>query len=352
MTTIPVSMISFRPSKIAFYTRFFKNENISDERLNYEKAKKINVTAWVLDENGLPLEKTKNQHKLELSKAAQKNIQEKITWLHHLSKQRTVVTSKNKTINAFRLSFVTLTLPAQQFHTSQEITQKALHQFITVLTERHGLKNYVWRLEYQKNGNAHYHIATDLFLDYDLLLNVWNGAISKLGYIDKYREQMASLSLQDYLKKYANQENSNYKENAKRYFKGKSENWSRPNTIDVKCVTNNKNVAYYISKYFIKKDNSTIPANAYERDNDSGNMRLWYCSQSLSRFDKIVFFQENLSDVMCSLLSKVSKIKEVVCDYCMLWFFNVKEQSNDFKRVFYEFINELRYKFGFVPSGG
>jgi hypothetical protein len=84
------------------------------------------------------------------------------------------------------LSFCTLTLPVKQMHTDKAL-RKCLVRFIENLTKSHGVEHYVWKAEPQQNGNIHFHIVFDRFIDKTTIRKLWNSQIQKLGYINKYQ---------------------------------------------------------------------------------------------------------------------------------------------------------------------
>lgn len=111
-----------------------------------------------------------------------------------------------------------------------------------------GLKNYVWKVETQANGNIHAHITSDCFIHYSYIRSSWNSLLIKNGL------------MKDFASKHGH---------------------SDPNSTDVTAVNSIKNLAAYLAKYFSKSD--------AERRGVSG--RLWSCSYSLS--------DSNVCNVIC-----------------------------------------------------
>ena len=85
--------------------------------------------------------------------------------------------------------FITLTLPSAQVHDDRVINRQCLQPFLVGLKRHHGITHYFWRAEAQENGNVHYHILTDRYIDKRDLQLEWLRAINKLGYEDRYYEQ-------------------------------------------------------------------------------------------------------------------------------------------------------------------
>jgi hypothetical protein len=87
------------------------------------------------------------------------------------------------------LTFVTLTLPAKQNHDDNHIKRTCLTPFIENLKRKHNVWNYFWRAESQKNGNIHFHLLIDSFINHTVLRDLWNHTVEKLGYIDTFEKE-------------------------------------------------------------------------------------------------------------------------------------------------------------------
>lgn len=277
----------------------------------------------------------KKFHNFEISKAAQNNIRQKITWLYQLSKSTYCKSSSGKEIFNFKMSFFTLTLPSVQKHCTSFITQNCLNQLFTELREDSLIKNYVWRLEFQKNGNVHYHIASDVFVDYEKLRSMWNRILSKYGYVKEYRDKMKSMSLNDYVTNYRDDKKNDFKTLAKRYAHGVKTDWTEPPTVDVISCTTGKAISMYISKYFNKKEKSGVQKNHLDNEDNSKGLRLWFCSRGLSRLKTISEFVEIAPIPFENLVSCIDKSKKIIYDYCQVIYFNYSQASNYVKRELY-----------------
>lgn len=86
------------------------------------------------------------------------------------------------------LTFLTLTLPAKQIHTDNEIKRECLNHFIIACVRSGFFKYYFWRAEKQKNGNIHFHLLIDSYFDKIKLQEIWCKCIEKLGYIKAYQD--------------------------------------------------------------------------------------------------------------------------------------------------------------------
>ncbi|MFC0181479.1 hypothetical protein SAMN04515674_104256 [Pseudarcicella hirudinis] len=100
-------------------------------------------------------------------------------------------------------TFITLTLPSKQLHHDNFIKNECLDPFIEWLKSdreyitRKGkgkgllqgcnVKVYLWRAETQKNGQLHFHIIVDRWIDKDQIRWRWNQIVNRLGYVDRFR---------------------------------------------------------------------------------------------------------------------------------------------------------------------
>lgn len=88
-----------------------------------------------------------------------------------------------------KLVMATLTLSSKQIHTDKEIKAKVLEPFLKKLKYSYDIVNYFWRAEPQDNGNIHFHLVIDKFIDKFDLQDYWNFYQNKLGYVDRYYEK-------------------------------------------------------------------------------------------------------------------------------------------------------------------
>lgn len=345
---IAVAKASIRPNKIVFYTQIIdKNKIVSnDKKLSAAEKKAAFSALGECSTRAVDI----NSHNFELSKKAANRIKEKVTWLYELARNKTVTTSSGAVLQSFKMNFITLTLPSVQKHQTSEITANCLNQFLTELKSKFGLTNYVWRLEFQKNGNAHYHIATDTFVDYTACKLIWNRCLYKLGYIAAYREKMEKLSFAEYCSLYSNNGKTPFNVLRERYYRGVATRWDSPNTVDVRAVSNARNIAFYISKYITKKSENTLNKIVSEREPNTSNLRLWYCSSSLSKLDKIEIFLDEYNELVWDCLSSLNDVKKINYDYVSVWYWSNKDQSDSCKRSFWQIYRRYAAEQGYSPA--
>jgi len=328
-------MQAIRPNKIVLYSKIY----------TYDNELKCERKPIRLEKNKMP---SSRFHNFEISKDAQKTISEKISWLYQLAKSTYQKTSSGKEIFNFKMSFITLTLPSIQKHPTSEITSKCLNQLLIELRDEFELKNYVWRLEFQKNGNVHYHIAMDKFIDYERLRIMWNRIIGKLGYIKAYQDKFWSMSLNDYVTNYSTDKKTDFSTLAKRYARGKKENWENPPSVDVISCTSGKAISFYIAKYFNKKEKSGIKCNHLDNESNSANMRLWFCSRGLSKLKSISEYVQACEIPMELMFDNVKGMITKVYDYCKVIYFDFAKLCPSYKRLLTEMYRQYAIDVGYL----
>jgi len=289
-------------------------------------------------------------HNFKISDNAYRNLKRKVNWLYFLSRQQSITTYTGKKIFNFRIGFITLTLPSKQRHPSGQITNEVLNPFLTELRKRLGMKNYVWRLEFQKNGNVHYHLVTDTYIDYLFLRKVWNRYCEKLGYVSEYSEAMAKLSLLDYHSQYSASYGSNFNISKVRFAKGKRSAWTEPNSVDVKSVIGEKQISSYISKYFAKDTTGKSICNDLDNAENSKSIRLWFCSRGLSKLKTVTGV---VGDMFCNVIDLAKSIKSVrtfSAQYAFVYYLDFKKMSSFVRRTFSDILRNYAFSLGYFSS--
>lgn len=345
---ISVPCYSLTPHRLSLFNRrFLKTEKSSDNKILILEKEKVNKIANIY---GDKFEVEKRYHNFEISEAGRKRMILKINWLYFLAKSRNKKTSKGLDIFNFKINFLTFTLPSKQMHPTSDITKNCFNQILTELRESYNLENFVWRLEFQKNGNVHYHLVTDVYIDYYQVLKKWNRIIGKLGYTQAYKEKHVAMSLNDYYNEYHQEGKDDFLVLKERYARGRASSWSIPNSVDVKAVAGSKKIAFYISKYFSKKEKTKVKCNSLDNMGNSMGLRLWFCSRSLSKLDKVSDFIESSKFDLLNIVTAVKDTLEVVHDYCVSYFFSFASLLNDGKRVIHELLYGYAMATGYKPN--
>jgi hypothetical protein len=156
---------------------------------------------------------------------------------------------------SWKLNFVTLTLPAAQGSVSDsDLRRYYFNHFLTLFRRKYQPKGYVWRMEAQSNGNAHFHLICDKWIDKDSLRSLWNHVLSKGHFIESYRKKYATLSKEAYVTAYMVDNRKSREKAEKAYQRGIDSQWTQPNTTDIHSTHGIQQVTNYLGKYLSKKD--------------------------------------------------------------------------------------------------
>ncbi len=79
------------------------------------------------------------------------------------------------------LTMITLTLTDEQKTGDVDVKRNMLNKYLINL-KRQGVCNYFWKAERQRNGNIHFHIITDQYIDKDRIRLMWLRTLKKGGY--------------------------------------------------------------------------------------------------------------------------------------------------------------------------
>lgn len=274
-----------------------KNKDVND-RLNLSYGKLLSDRIVFYSQiDGLVRKKVINQNSLQnLSKKVYtgkvaKSTCSKIrtildTWLmsvlqHAKENHNTFVK------NEYYPVFITLTLCAQQMHSDKVINRNMLQRFIEKYKYHTGSVNIFWRAESQQNGNIHYHILSDRFIDYKLVRKLWNDILEQWGYIDLFE---------------------------------KKHSHRNPNSTDVKGVKDVKDFVQYVLKYVAKEDR-------YRKL----QCRLWGMSDSLREVKPCVVNVDYCYNNDFDKIFTCKGSKLIKCDYFSVLLFrrsNVSKINN------------------------
>lgn len=139
------------------------------------------------DEQGVNLLKDrKKAYSGRLSQSAKRVIKERLTaWLFTIQSYNKF-TRKVRNGHYRRLVMVTLTLSSQQKHTDKWIKENMLELFFKRMRYNYDAVDYFWKAEVQGNGNIHFHIWLDVFVDKYELQRHWNEIQEDAGYIEPF----------------------------------------------------------------------------------------------------------------------------------------------------------------------
>jgi hypothetical protein len=183
---------------------------------------------------------------------------------------------------AKRMRFVTLTLPASQQHSDNDLKRMFSTWFLGLLKRNYGVENYVWRAETQKTGGLHFHVLIDRPVPAMALRALWNRCLEPYGYIRRYRENQKAWHCNGFKVRRELFGQWNEASQRKAYELGKETNWSNPNSTDIHALKNVKNVVAYVVKYVSKNS----PSRTVEG-------RLWGCSDGLRELERFTLQEDS-----------------------------------------------------------
>ena len=240
----------------------------------------------------------------ELSSKAKKRIGNAISWLTYLAEPVQRENPKTKKKFTHTIAFITLTLPTRQSHNDRTIKSELLHPFLRYMRKYHQLENYIWKAELQDNGNIHFHITTDTYINAYILRAAWNRQLKKLGYIEEYRNRFKAMSFQDYMRVRGVDSTESKLRAWKAYNEGNKTNWSNPNTTDIHKVHNISNLSAYMKKYMLKGVKKEGDETAEEKSCTLFYGKIWGCSQSISKLKGVQDTEQSeIEDILGELIA-------------------------------------------------
>lgn len=279
-----------------------------------------------------------------LSYQTKRKIENSIAMINHLAKPKTIFSQNKKPIYNFRCSFVTLTLPSIQQHSDKVIKSTALNNFLTVMRQKFGVKNYVWKAELQKNNSIHFHIIWDVYIHHTAVRYYWNQALNLLGYVDLYQKKYSAMSLREY----ADSRNIEVAQALSGFLRGQKTKWVSPPTEQVVAVRNSSQLAHYLRKY-ITKDVDSTDNQAQERIADFG--RVWGRSQSLSALHFVTRYDwDNLYNKIKSFGAIEDNFHKVIYDYCTVYYFDFSKCSKKLLKWLNQKMVEIGITYNYFAS--
>lgn len=272
---ILIPKVTIHPTKICLYSEVkwigSKSKGYSSENIT-EEAKEINQSFLksVRKSNGF------------LSEHAKRKLFKSIDYLLITSDRKKVYSKVQKKYVSFRIVFVTLTLPSTQIHSDKEITNKCFNQLLIEIAKYHNVKKYVWRAEKQENGNIHYHLLINEFVEWSELRKRWNRICNKLGYVDSYQASQKEFFKNGFRLSINKNDKRTEQQQRKAYIIGQKSNWRSPNSTDIHDTRKVRDIKRYVGKYMAKQPQINIEELRPDSEIIVVEGRLWSCSQNLS----------------------------------------------------------------------
>jgi hypothetical protein len=310
-----------------------------------------------------------------ISKKAKKRLADCVDWINELTSWKEM--KVNEILIRYKLTFITLSLPSDQRndiviakaeklmlrdinnmvqpykemmnYIDDVIKKECLNQFLTEMRQSHGMKLYIWRAEAQKNENIHFHIITDIGIEYTKVRDMWNRILNKLGYIEPYRSKHKKLTLEEYRIMYPEKikikgcletEDHYILRTKKAYNFGVMTDWSSPNSTDIHSVKKIRELRKYVTKYLCKEVDPWTDRLIYGR--------LWFISQALSEARNMTdLVTMGVEDEVDYLVGK-NKDSAVYTEHCFILRLTIKEIERLggvlLPEIFYEKLRYLKRK--------
>jgi hypothetical protein len=232
----------------------------------YNKKKRTQAQQEALNKRG--------QYNGQLSRATKSKLNKwLLNWMqalqHHITENK-----RNRKKCKYWPVFVTLTLSDRQRieegETDNYIKRTLLNTFIQDCKRNHGVENYLWRAEAQKNGNIHFHLIIDRYIDRHTLQSKWNRIQKK--FVDRYTERT-----------------------------GKTE----PPSTQIQSIRNYGRVSMYATKYALKE-----PGTDYTPRKIEG--RIWGCSDQIRCIE--AWTRSKLDDERPVIEAELKKIDHILVE--------------------------------------
>lgn len=246
----------------------------------------------------------KQNYKGEINQKSKSKIISAVNLLFDISSRQYFINKYTGKRNYFKINFITLTLSSSQMLIEDRIIKKeCLEWWLSYARRKFNLKHYVWKAERQKNGNLHFHLTTNCFIDVDKLRESWNLAQNRIGFIDLFNLK---------------------------------HNHHNPNSTDIKIVNSKNAIGSYIAKYIGKE---------LEKNNKISG-KVWDCSQSLKNVKKpTIEINQSIEKEILEVL-KLNDHKIIIKEPITIYAFNNSKVKNiikgEIKNCYYEYIREVK----------
>ena len=141
----------------------------------------------------------------------------------------------------------------------------------------------------------------------------WNRIINKLGYVDRYREQLKEIYKNGFVLSTNKNDTRTRKQQYQAYVNNLKHDFSSPNTTDIHSLRLIANIQGYISKYMNKNESAHF---------DKGNN--WQCSESLSNIKGAVADIDSSISNDIGILRRCDKVRKFDDKYFSVLSFDYK----------------------------
>lgn len=228
----------------------------------------------------------------EMTKGSRKRLQDACELMIAVTKKKWYNHPKTGKRLSFRIGLLTTTLSAPQGTLNDRELKKGLLEPFLRKLRRYGLRNYIWKCERQRNGNLHFHIFVDCFIDKNDVRRIWNRLQAKYHFITDF---------------------------------GKKHGHHDPNSTDIKAVVSDDGLVKYMLKYMVK-DVEKVSQLELGRSLEAKDVgKVWDCSKALKERNRTGEFCESGEYELIDLGVKLGELKEIKTDYAWIYIFEGKD---------------------------
>lgn len=256
LENISIPVLSFRSSGVLHY-------NVSANH----RTKILNNNNFL--KNAALLTK-RERYKGYVSEGAKKRMKKAITLLLQSTPYTYKVHPVSGRVFHHKVSFITLTTPADQKSLDAKFCHKnLLEPFLRRMRDSFSMKSYIWKCELQNNGQVHYHITADIVINHTALRNIWNNLLRKNDMLKAFKAQYGH---------------------------------DDPNSTDIHNVYKVNNLEAYLVKYICKAIGDEAKLNA----------KVWDCSKNLKAAD---YFKLELDFKTHQAIRYLQNTQQVITKY-------------------------------------
>ena len=249
----------------------------------------------------------------QITAGGKRRLKKALDLLQEISEVKNVYNHTTGRTFKLKLAFQTLTLSAPQLNiTDSEIKKNCLEPYLRSM-KKHGMKNYVWKAEQQKNGNLHFHIITDTFIDWQVIRDTWNRFQNKLFFVDRFFDKHGH---------------------------------HHPNSTDVMKIRDEKTALKYMLKYMLKnvsKEKQLQVNNEYLARHKG---KIWDCSLNL----KMKFLESHIVDnsfgLLLNVLEKDRRVNYIFDDFFILYLFKSANRDKllpqELTANYYQYLEDVK----------
>jgi uncharacterized phage-like protein YoqJ len=230
----------------------------------------------------------------EMSAGSRKRLKEACELMIEITDEKSYYDRNKKRTIVFKLALLTTTLSAPQERiTDREIKEHLLAPYLRKL-KKYGLTNYIWKAERQRNGNLHFHIFIDCFIDHTDARNIWNRIQSKFHFIRNFQSKFGH---------------------------------SNPNSTDIKPIENGNKAVAYMLKYMVKSvdKNNQLEVGRPAEKSDTG--KTWDCTTNLKERNDTADFATNEEFENLENNWHGGNLKKLEKDYATIYFYINPDKS-------------------------